>query len=124
MQSHYTYQDTNISLKIGFKNIRRRSPTRDLNWSIETQVEEINQDANLAAGFAVLTTTLNKLNLINIAVRRRIPRAKSDITPKQGKRHSTTTTPKAGNHRKNNFGKQSYQTGRCNGFTGAGRCVG
>jgi hypothetical protein len=66
MQSHYIYQDTNISLKIGFKNIQRSSPARDQNWSIETQVKETNQDVNLAAGFAVLTTTLNKLNLINI----------------------------------------------------------
>jgi hypothetical protein len=66
MQSHYTYQDTNISQKIRFKNIRRSSPTRDQNWPSETQVEETNQDANLDEGFAVLTTTLNKLNLINM----------------------------------------------------------
>jgi hypothetical protein len=66
MQSHYIYQDTNRSLKIGFKNIRRSSPTRDQNWPLETQVEETNQDANLAESFAVLTTTLNKLNLTNM----------------------------------------------------------
>jgi hypothetical protein len=66
MQSHYIYQDTNISLNIGFKNIRRSSPTRDQNWPLETQVEETNQEANLAEGFAVLTTTLNKLNLTNM----------------------------------------------------------
>jgi hypothetical protein len=41
--------------------------TRDQNWPLETQVEETNQnDANLAEGFAVLTTTLNKLNLTNM----------------------------------------------------------
>ena len=66
MQSHYTYQDTNIPLKISFKNIRRSSPTRDQNWPLETQVEETTHDANLAEGFAVLTTTLNKLNLTNM----------------------------------------------------------
>jgi hypothetical protein len=66
MQSHYMYHDTNITLKIGFKNIRRSSPTRDQNWPLETQVEATNQDANLAEGFAVLTTTLNRLNLINM----------------------------------------------------------
>jgi hypothetical protein len=33
---------------------------------LETQVEETNQEANLAEGFAVLTTTLNKLNLTNM----------------------------------------------------------
>jgi hypothetical protein len=60
------YQDTNISLKIGFKNIQPSTPTRDQNWPLETQVEETNQDANLAEGFAVLTTTLNTLNLINM----------------------------------------------------------
>jgi hypothetical protein len=67
MQSHYIYQDTNISLKIGFKNIRRSSPTRDPNWPLETQVEETNQEdnTNLAEGFAILTITLNKLNLTN-----------------------------------------------------------
>ena len=67
MQSHYIYQDTNIPLKIGgFKNIRRSSPTRDQNWPLETQVEETNRDTNLAEGFTVLTTTLNKLNSINM----------------------------------------------------------
>jgi hypothetical protein len=66
MQSHYTYQDTNISQKIRFKNIRRSSPTRDQNWPLETQVEETTHDANLAEGFAFLTTTHNKLNLINM----------------------------------------------------------
>jgi hypothetical protein len=66
MQFHYRYQDTKISLKIGFKNIQRSSPTRDQNWPIETQAEETNQDANLADGFAVITTTLNKLNLTNM----------------------------------------------------------
>jgi hypothetical protein len=66
MQSHFTYQDTNISLKTGLKNIRRNSPTRDQYSLLETPLEEINQDANLAANFAVLTTTLNKLNLINM----------------------------------------------------------
>jgi hypothetical protein len=34
--------------------------------ALETRVEETNQDANLAADFAVLTTTLNKLNPINM----------------------------------------------------------
>jgi hypothetical protein len=66
MQSHCIYQDTNIPLKISFKNIRRSSPTRDQNWPLETQVEETNRDTNLAEGFAVLTTTLNKLNTINM----------------------------------------------------------
>jgi hypothetical protein len=66
MESHHIYQDTYISLKIGFKNIRRSSPTREQNWPFETQVEEPNRDTNLAEGFAVLTTTLNKLNLINM----------------------------------------------------------
>jgi hypothetical protein len=67
MQSQYIYQDTNIPLKIGFKNIRRSSPTRDQNWPLETQVEETNRDTNLAEGFTVLTTTtLNKLNSINM----------------------------------------------------------
>jgi hypothetical protein len=66
MLSHYTYQDTNISLKISFRNIRRSSPTRDQNWPLETQKEETNRTTNLAEGFTVLTTTLNKLNLINM----------------------------------------------------------
>jgi hypothetical protein len=66
MQSHCIYQDTNIPLKISFKNIRRSSPTRDQNWPLETQVEETNRDTNLAEGFAVLTITLNKLNTINM----------------------------------------------------------
>jgi hypothetical protein len=66
MQSHYIDQDTNIRLKISFKT-RRSSPTRDQNWwPLETQAEEINRDTNLAEGFAVLTTTLNKLNIINM----------------------------------------------------------
>jgi hypothetical protein len=66
MQSHYIYQDTNIPLKISSKNIRRSSPTRDQNWPLETQEEETNRDTNLAEGFAILTTTLNKLNIINM----------------------------------------------------------
>jgi hypothetical protein len=67
MQSHYIYQDTNIRLKISFKNTRRSSPTRDHTWwPLETQAEEINRDTNLAESFAVLTTTLNKLNIINM----------------------------------------------------------
>jgi hypothetical protein len=49
MQSQNICQDTNISLKIGFKDIRQSSPTRDENWPSESQVEETNQDANLAA---------------------------------------------------------------------------
>jgi hypothetical protein len=125
MQSHYTYQDTNISLKTGTKNIRRSTPTRDQNSPLETQVENPNQDANLAAGFAILSTILNKLNLINMPspTKDYIVRKATSLQNK-GKRHSTTTTPATGNHRKNNFGKQSYQTGRCVGFTGAGSCVG
>jgi hypothetical protein len=66
MQSHYIYQDANIPLKISFKNIRRSSPNRDQSWPLETQVEETNRDTNLAEGFAVLTTALNKLNTINM----------------------------------------------------------
>jgi hypothetical protein len=63
--SQPSYQVTNISLKTGFKNIRR-TPTRDKNSPLETQEEGTNQDANLAADFAVLTTTLNKLSPIHM----------------------------------------------------------
>jgi hypothetical protein len=101
MQSHYTYQDTNISLKTGTKNIRRSTPTRDQNSPLETQVENPNQDANLAAGFAILSTILNKLNLINMPspTKDYIVRKATSLQNK-GKRHSTTTTPATGNHRK------------------------
>ena len=66
MPSQPSCQDTNVSLKTGLKNIRLSTPTRDQKSPLETRVEETNQDANLAADFAVLTTTLNKLNLINM----------------------------------------------------------
>jgi hypothetical protein len=66
MPSQPSCQDTNVSLKTGLKNIRRSTPTRDQKSPLETRVEETNQDANLAADFAVLTTTLNKLNPTNM----------------------------------------------------------
>jgi hypothetical protein len=93
--------DTNISLKTGTKNIRRSSPTRDQNSPLETEVENPNQDANLAAGFAILTTILNKLNLINMPspTKDYIVR-KATSLQNNDKRHSTTTTPATGNHRK------------------------
>jgi hypothetical protein len=95
MQSHYIYQDTNIPLKISFKNIRRSSPTRDQNWPLETQVEETNRDTNLAGeGFAVLTTTLNKLNIINMpsSTKDYIVRKATSLQNRANDIASTTTT--------------------------------
>jgi hypothetical protein len=137
MQSHYIYQDTNISLQIGFKNIRRSSPTRHQNWPLETQVEETNQDANLAEGFAVLTSTLNKLNLTNMPnstkdyiVRKATCPTQRRTTSCEKRHHYKTGHTTFDNNNSNNrqsqkhFFWKSYQTGRCVRFTGAGSCVG
>jgi site-specific DNA-cytosine methylase len=93
-------QDTNMSLKTGFKNIRRSTPTRDQNWPLETQVEEANQDAHqFSCGFRRsnhhIQHSTNSAPIINMpsSTKEYAPRrANSDITPKQGKRYSTTTT--------------------------------
>jgi hypothetical protein len=124
MQSHYIYQDTKkISLKISFKNIQRSSPTRDQNWPMETQAEETNQDANLAEGFAVLTTTLNKLNLTNMPSSTKEYLVRT-ATLLQNRANDIRQQQLQQQDRKNNFGNQLYQTRRCVGFTGAGSCVG
>jgi hypothetical protein len=67
MPSQHSYQDTNISLETGLTNIQRSTPTREQHSPLEAQVEETNQDANLSADFAALTTKLNELNLSNMS---------------------------------------------------------
>jgi hypothetical protein len=94
------------------------APTRDQNSPLETQVEKINQDANLAAEFAVLTTTRKKLNLTNM------PSSTKDYIVRKVTSLQNWANNNFNDHRKYNFGKQSYQTGICVGFTGAGSCVG
>jgi hypothetical protein len=62
MPSQPSCQDTNI---YPWKLASKTSDEALQGSLLETQVEKTNQDANLAAGLAVLTTTLNKLNPIN-----------------------------------------------------------
>ena len=68
MQSQPLYHVTNVPLKTDLKKIRQSAPTRDQNSPLEIQVEETNQDANLSADFAALTTALNELNLTNMSI--------------------------------------------------------
>jgi hypothetical protein len=67
MPSQPSYQDTNISLKTGLKNIRRSTPTGDQNHPSETREEVSNQTINFETDFTILATQLKEIKLTNIS---------------------------------------------------------
>jgi hypothetical protein len=67
MPSQLSYQDTNISLKTGFKNIRRSTPFGDQNHPSETREEVSNQTINFETDFTFLATQLKEIKLTNMS---------------------------------------------------------
>ena len=67
MQDESNHNDTTISLKNGFKNIRRQTPTRPQKLLPETQVEKTNQDTKPEADFTILATRLKEINFTNMS---------------------------------------------------------
>jgi hypothetical protein len=67
MPSQPSYQDTNISLKTGLKNIRRSTPFGDQNHPSETREEVSNQTINFEMDFTILATQLKEIKLTNMS---------------------------------------------------------
>jgi hypothetical protein len=67
MLSQSSYQDTDISLKTGFKNIRRSAPSGDQNHPSETLEYVSNQTINFETDFTILATQLKEIKLTNMS---------------------------------------------------------
>ena len=105
MQDESTHNDTTISLKNGFKNIRRQTPTRPQKLLPETQVEKTIQDTKPEADFTILATRLKEINFTNMSnsAKQGILQKVTELQNKGHHRPWTTTTPTQRTH-KNNFG--------------------
>jgi hypothetical protein len=102
MPSQPSYQDTNISLKTGFKNIRRSTPFGDQNHPPGTREEVSNQTINFEMDFIILATQFKEIKLTNMS-----SATKEYIIGKQWHLSKTSETTSSNNNKYSTTGRNN-----------------